>query len=257
MVTNALAEHVQKYGLQGKLRYNVFCGASSGLEMESKWARLNMIKTRSCAVNGKEIAKAVNNGEIEFFDQHVSMFPQQLRYGFYTTRKPGGKLDIAIIEASGITEEGHIVLGPAVGSTPEIVQMADKIIIEINTTGPSWEGLHDITFTELPPYRKPYLVMRCEDRIGGPYVPVDSEKVVAIVESDVPEHLSANKPIDDASKQIGSNIIDFLKAEVKAGRLPQNLLPLQSGLGNIANAVVGGLAVRTDVLLSYLYQGGG
>lgn len=211
--------------------------------METHWCRLGMIKTRSCAINGKEIAKAVNSGEIDFYDQHVSMFPQQLRYGYYTLDKPGGKLDIAIIEASAITPEGHIVLGPAVGATPEIVTMADKIIIEINTTGPSWEGLHDITFTDLPPYRKPYLVMRCEDRIGGPHLPVDPEKIVGIVESTIPEHLSGNKPIDDASKQIGSHIIEFLKGEVKAGRLPKNLLPLQSGLGNIANAVVGGLAV--------------
>lgn len=196
VVTKALAEHVEQNNLQGKLRYNVFCGASSGMEMESHWAWLNMIKTRSCAVNGKEIAHAVNTGEIEFFDQHVSMFPQQLRYGFYTTRKPGGRLDVAIIEASAITAEGHIVLGPAVGATPEIVQMADKIIIEINITGPSWEGLHDITFTDLPPFRKPYMITNCEDRIGEPFVPVDAEKVVAIVESNVPEHLSANKPID-------------------------------------------------------------
>ena len=29
---------------------------------------------------------------------------------------------------------------------------------------------------------------------------------------------------------------------MKAGRLPKNLLPLQSGVGSIANAVVGGLA---------------
>lgn len=225
------------------------------MEMEAQWARLKMIKTRSCAVNGKEIAKAVNTGEIDFFDQHVSMFPQQLRYGFYTTRKPGGRLDIAIIEASAITKDGQLVLGPAVGATPEIVQMADKIIIEINTTGPNWDGLHDITFTELPPYRKPYLVMRCEDRIGGPHLQVDGEKVIAIVESNVAEHLSANKPLDDTSREIGNHILEFLRDEVKTGRLPPTLLPIQSGLGNIANAVVGGLAVRAleHMLISLKY----
>ena len=36
--------------------------------------------------------------------------------------------------------------------------------------------------------------------------------------------------------------MDFFDNEVKQGRLPENLLPLQSGVGNIANAVVGGLA---------------
>ena len=40
---------------------------------------------------------------------------------------------------------------------------------------------------------------------------------------------------------MGNNLVDFLKNEVKHGRLPENLLPLQSGVGNIANAVLGAL----------------
>jgi len=35
--------------------------------------------------------------------------------------------------------------------------------------------------------------------------------------------------------------LDFLAAEVKSGRVPPSLLPLQSGVGNIANAVLHGL----------------
>jgi succinyl-CoA:acetate CoA-transferase len=41
--------------------------------------------------------------------------------------------------------------------------------------------------------------------------------------------------------RIAENIIDFLQHEVKMGRLPPELLPLQSGVGNIANAVLAGL----------------
>lgn len=44
--------------------------------------------------------------------------------------------------------------------------MADKIIIEVNTRIPSFEGLHDINSCTLPPNRKPYLIMNTEDRIG-------------------------------------------------------------------------------------------
>jgi succinyl-CoA:acetate CoA-transferase len=47
--------------------------------------------------------------------------------------------------------------------------------------------------------------------------------------------------VDDASKQISANIIKFLQAEVEAGRLTKNLLPLQSGVGSVANAVLYGL----------------
>lgn len=120
--------------------------------------------------------------------------------------------------------------------------MADKVIIEVNTASPSFEGLHDIVGSDLPPARKPYLIMAPEDRIGTPYIPVDPEKVVAIVESDYPDQTQPNAPEDEASRAIASNLIDFLKHEVNHGRLPKNLLPIQSGIGNIANAVVGGLS---------------
>jgi len=120
--------------------------------------------------------------------------------------------------------------------------MVHQIIIEVNTAMPSFEGLHDITMTELPPRRKPYLIMAPEDRIGLPYIPVDPEKVVAIIESDYPDQTQPNAPEDETSRAIANNLIEFLKHEVSRGRLPANLLPIQSGIGNIANAVIGGLA---------------
>lgn len=162
---------------------------------------------------------------------------------YYTLNKPSNKLDVTIVEASAITEDGGIIPGASVGASPELIQMADKIIIEVNTAAPSFEGLHDITMTDLPPRRKPYLIMSPEDRIGTPHIPVDPEKVVAIVESDYPDQTQPNAPEDDTSRAIAANLIEFLHHEVKHGRLPDNLLPLQSGIGNIANAVIGGLAV--------------
>ncbi|HYG67378.1 MAG TPA: acetyl-CoA hydrolase/transferase C-terminal domain-containing protein, partial [Anaeromyxobacteraceae bacterium] len=48
-------------------------------------------------------------------------------------------------------------------------------------------------------------------------------------------------PPDPDSKRIAGHILDFLAHEVKKGRVPENLLPLQSGVGNIANAVLNGL----------------
>lgn len=99
--------------------------------------------------------------------------------------------------------------------------------------------------TDLPPRRKPYLIMAPEDKIGTEYIPVNPDRVVAIVESDYPDQTSPNAPEDDTSRAIASNLIEFLKHEVKHGRLPQNLLPIQSGIGNIANAVIGGLAVSS------------
>ncbi len=88
--------------------------------------------------------------------------------------------------------------------------------------------------------------MAPEDRIGTPHIPVDPERVVAIVESDYPDQTTENAPEDASSQAIAQNLIEFLQHEVTQGRLPKNLLPIQSGIGNIANAVIGGLAVSLE-----------
>lgn len=146
-----------------------------------------------------------------------------------------------MVEATDILEDGSIVPGASVGATPELVQMADKIIIEVNTSIPSFEGLHDITMTDLPPKRKPYLIMGVEDRIGTTSIPIDPEKVVGVLHSDYRDQTAPNTPADEGSQKIAEHIIEFWTHEVKHGRLPESLLPIQSGIGNIANAVVGGL----------------
>lgn len=79
-IPTMLADHVEKNNLQGKLKYSLFVGASSGAETENRWAKLNMIERRAPHQVGKEIAKGINNGDIKFFDKHLSMFPMDLVY---------------------------------------------------------------------------------------------------------------------------------------------------------------------------------
>lgn len=76
----ALADHVEKNKLEGQMRYSLFVGASSGAEVENRWAKLDMIERRTPHQVGKEIAKGINNGRIKFFDKHLSMFPVDLLY---------------------------------------------------------------------------------------------------------------------------------------------------------------------------------
>ncbi len=59
--------------------------------------------------------------------------------------------------------------------------------------------------------------------------------------TDSPDRNSAFKAPDENSRRIAGHILEFLAWEVKKGRIPANLLPLQSGVGNIANAVLFGL----------------
>ncbi|EMG48025.1 ACH1 Acetyl-CoA hydrolase [Candida maltosa Xu316] len=242
VVPTALVDHVEKNNLQGQMGFHLFVGASAGPE-ENRWAQNNMILTRAPHQVGKPIAAAINDGRTKFFDKHLSMFPQDLAYGYYTKNKPNGSnLDYTIIEATAITEDGSIVPGPAVGGSPEMLSVSDKIIIEVNTKTPSFEGIHDIDLPVNPPFRQPYPHIAADTKIGRTAIPVDPEKVVAIVESTTGDIVPPNTPSDAQSQAIANHLIEFLEHEVKQGRLPPNLHPLQSGIGNIANAVVEGLA---------------
>ncbi|KAJ3729891.1 acyl-CoA carboxylate CoA-transferase [Lentinula raphanica] len=246
----AIADHIESNNLQSdpatKKKFNLFVGASVGPEVEDRWAALDMIARRYPHQVGKETSKGINAGRIEFADKHLSMFPQDLTYGFYSLQKkhgdPSKPLDWAIVEATAITEEGYIVPGASVGASPEILQSAEKIIIEVNTRIPSLEGLHDINHSWIPPYRQPYLITHPSDRIGLTAIPIDPDRVVAVVEGNKPDNTGENSPENAESRAIAKHLIEFLSGEVDAGRLPRSLLPLQSGIGNVANSIIGGLA---------------
>lgn len=236
----ALADYVELNQLQGKLRFNVLTGASIGRDVEDRWSALEMTDRRSPYQASDVCRREINAGKIRMADKHISMFAQDLSYGFQTSDN-GGKIDLALIEASVITEDGRIVLTGAVGICPEAIQLAEKIIIEINTAIPSFEGMHDIVMPELPPFKKPYLISQVDDRIGTTSLLCDPSKIVAIVES---KEMGMGRPLPPPNSHeimIAQHIIDFFQFEVKKGRLPANLLPLQSGVGTIANAVLGGL----------------
>jgi succinyl-CoA:acetate CoA-transferase len=102
--------------------------------------------------------------------------------------------------------------------------------------------MHDVYYgTALPPERRPVPIMKPADRIGQPYFEVDPDKVVAIVETHAPDRNTPFKEPDDCSRAIAGHVLDFFASEVRQGRIPANLLPLQSGVGNVANAVLAGL----------------
>ena len=233
----ALADHVERNNLQGQLRFNLFIGASVGAETENRWAELDMIDRRWPYQTGKSIAKGINSGRIRMGDKHLSMFGQDLGYGFYTP-----KIDIAMIEVSEILEDGSLVPTASCGVIGEILMIAEKIIIEVNTAMPSFRGMHDCLAPQAPPNREPLLICKASDRIGSEAFACDPDKIIAVVESKYPDKGRAFSASDETSEAIAAHILEFLEQEVEAGRLPVNLLPLQSGVGSIANAVLGGLA---------------
>ena len=95
--------------------------------------------------------------------------------------------------------------------------------------------------TRLPPDRVPIPLTRADDRIGEPWLRCDQDKIVAIVETDAPDRNLPFTPPDQTARAIAGHLLEFFRHEVARGRLPASLLPIQSGVGNIANAVLTGL----------------
>ncbi|MGI6711573.1 MAG: acetyl-CoA hydrolase/transferase family protein [Bacillota bacterium] len=230
----ALVERLKKSG--EKIRIGLYTGASVGEELDGVLAKENFIVRRYPYQTNNTLRNCINSGSCEYADIHLSHFAQYVKCGFVD------KIDIAIIEAVSITEEGHIVPSNSVGCSPTFVEMADKVIVEINMAQPlELEGMADIYSVEKPPFRKPIMITKSDDRIGTPYIPCTPDKIAAIVITDIPDHGRSLTAVDETSQQISNHLIEFLKQEVKLGRLPENLLPIQSGVGSVANAALTGL----------------
>ena len=151
----------------------------------------------------------------------------------------------------------------SLGNAASYVQTADVVIVEVNTSQPiELEGMHDVYVPLDPPYRLPIPVVRPDTRIGTPFIPCDPAKIKFIVATDIPDKTRPLAPVDDIAKAMSQHFIDFLNVEVKEGRMPQNLLPLQSGVGNVANAVISGfvnssyehLTVYTEVIQDGMFD---
>ncbi len=232
----ALAERMEKE----PFKVDLWTGASVGDEADGALARVNGINRRFPYQTNKDLRNRINAGDINYIDQHLSHTAQMVRYGFF------GQPDWAIVEAAEIVEcNGTVGIIPttSVGNSPTFVSQAKQVIVEVNVTQPlSLKGMHDIYEPLDPPHREPIPMKTAGDRIGTEYIPVDPAKIVAIVPCDKPDKTRPLGAIDDDAKKMSAHLIEFFNNEIKQGRLPQNLLPLQSGVGSVANAVISGLA---------------
>jgi succinyl-CoA:acetate CoA-transferase len=237
-VPQALARQINEANERGeRFRISVWTGASTAPELDGALAKVDGIEMRLPYQSDPTCRSRINAGQMEYIDIHLSHVAQFVWSGFL------GKLDTALVEVTGITEEGHLIPSSSIGNNKTWLDMADKIILEVNSLqNPLLEGMHDVYYgTHLPPNRLPVPIIKSSDRIGIPYFKVDPKKVVAVVETASHDRNSPFNPPDLTSQQIADHILEFLEHEVKKGRLPENLLPIQSGVGNIPNAVMAGL----------------
>ena len=237
VVPGAIARRAEAEHVAGRpFKIGMFTGASTGDRLDGALARAEAVKFRTPYQSNKDMRTGINAGTNPYFDMHLSMVAQELRYGFL------GKVDVAIVEAADVTEDGEIVPTCGVGILPTICRLADKIIVELNDKHPKEiRGMHDLAEPLDPPHRREIAIYSPSDRVGATCIKVDPAKIVGVVRTSEPNDEGGFAPLDEVTQAIGNNVAQFLVSEMEAGRLPKEFLPLQSGVGNVANAVLGAL----------------
>ncbi|MCL4842409.1 MAG: acetyl-CoA hydrolase, partial [Bryobacteraceae bacterium] len=248
-IPRALAQRARAEHAAGRpFKVGVMTGASTGQSLDGELAEAEAISFRTPYQSNPVLRSQINSGQVKFFDMHLSLLPQVARYGFL------GPIHWAVVEAAEVTAGGGILLTSSVGASNTYLRLADKVLIEVNRKHPpALIGMHDIWEPKDPPARQEIPVYQVDDRVGAALCIIDPKKIAGIVYTDLEDEsagFDASTPLTD---QIGQNVSDFLVAEMKAGRIPPQFLPLQSGVGNIANAVLGALGSNPAVPAFEMY----
>jgi succinate CoA transferase len=242
-VPTALAKRAKAEQEAGRpFKIGMFTGASTGDSLDGELARAHAVKFRTPYQSNNDMKALINKGEVDYFDMHLSQIAQEMRYKFL------GEVDIAIIEAADITESGEVVLTSSVGISPTAARLAKKVIIELNENHPAAiKGLHDIYELQDPPIRRAVPVFTVKDLCGEPVLRIDPAKIIGVVKTNRPDEVGGFAPVDEVTAKIGENVAKFLASQIKNGTIPKEFLPIQSGVGNIANAVLGSLGANPEI----------
>lgn len=212
------------------LKIELITGANVG-PIDNMLSEMEIISRRIPMCMSKNIAKQVNVGHVHYVEQQMNRMPRLLAIDAF------GEIDVAVVEAVKIREDGSIVPTSSIGMVPNILEKARKIIIEINTAQPiELEGFHDVYTLEKIGKRKPIPLKRVDQRIGRDSIDIDIEKVACVIESNEADEVTPPTTGNLATKAIADNLFDFLEYEI-----PQNydgyLPPFQTGFGNIASSI--------------------
>ena len=243
VVPTALAKRAEEFHRQGKeFKIGMFTGASTGDSLDGALARAKAVSYRTPYQSNKDMRNALNSGEIDYYDLHLSALALSLRYGF--VKHP----NIAILEVCDVKDNGEVVLTTGVGISPTVARIADHVILELNRFHPKeLNGFHDIYEAQNPPHRREIPIYKVNDRIGTNTLKIDPAKILCIVETNHADEVGGFTPLDEVTAKIGENVANFLASELKLKKIPAGFVPLQSGVGNIANAVMASLGSNPEI----------
>ena len=152
------------------------------------------------------------------------------------------------VEAADITAGGGIVLTSGVGAAPTFCNLAQRVIVELNRHHPAAIlGMHDIYEPADPPYRKQIPIYKPSDRIGSPIISIDPAKIVGVVETNLEDEARGFSEISPLDRIHRPQCRRVSGAQLAAGMIPKPFLPIQSGVGDIANSVLGALGSHKGI----------
>ncbi|MBK8480903.1 MAG: succinate CoA transferase [Proteobacteria bacterium] len=242
-VPRALAQRARALHARGEsYRLRVLTGASTGPGIDDALANADAISWRAPYQSSKALRARINDQSVEFVDMHLSHVPQMVEFGFF------GPLDFAVVEAVDVTDDGRIYLGASIGASPSFLRHAKRVVVEVNAHhSRRLHEMQDIAILPRPPMRDPIPIGRPMAKIGVPFALTDPSKIVGVVHTNEPDGVAPFTPPDAASERIAAHVVHFLLDELHAGRIPPDFLPLQAGVGNVANAVMASLGSADEV----------
>lgn len=242
-VPRAIAAKAREEHAAGRpFQIKVLTGASTGDSFDETLAEADAVSWRAPYQSSKGLRSRINAQETQFLDMHLSHVPQMLNYGFIPD------LDFAVIECVDVARDGRVYLSTSSGISAAALLNAKRVILERNSQHSTrLNEMHDVFMLSSPPHRDPIPIHHPLSKIGTPYAKVDPQKIVGIVETNEADGVAPFREPDEASNKIAGHIVRFLVEEMRADRIPPEFLPIQSGVGNVANAVMSGLGASEDI----------
>jgi len=236
----ARAKELHEWGEPYKIR--VLTGASSSESIDEPLAAAEAISWRAPYQSASRLRKQINSDEVDYVDMHLSQLSQTILAGFH------GKLDFAVVEATEVIPDGRVYLTTSVGATPAYLKYADYVLIEINQFhSKRLREMADVVILPPPPHRVPVPLHDPLTKVGMPYAVVDPRRIIGIIQSNEPDRIQPFAPGDWRSHKIAEHVLNFMLEEMSAKRIPREFLPLQSGVGNVGNAVMAVLGENPEI----------
>ena len=139
---------------------NLFMVSGTAIHQIDEWLSESVTR-RTPMFESKAMRNRVNSGKIHYVEQQIGKSIRLLHTGAY------GKIDVAVVEALLITEDCALVPTSSVCYLPHFLELADKVIIEVNSHLPlGLEGYHDIYVPGLYPNRAPIPLHNIRQRYG-------------------------------------------------------------------------------------------